>query len=81
MSLAARLSPKVSSSPRLRLASLKYLITTDPEAALREALPFEVRRELPASILRHLEIPIHDEGSYEVTTTCYDLSSTLAVVR
>ena len=53
-----------------RRSELKALIQADPEAALALAIPYELRRELPAAILEHLETPVSDYASYEMLVYC-----------
>ena len=54
-----------------RRPQLKSLIQEDPQAALAKAVPYELRRELPAPIIEHLETPISDYASYDLIH--YDL--------
>jgi hypothetical protein len=51
---------------RQRRVALGELIETNPEKALALAVPYEVRKQLPASIVRHLEERIAGQGRYEV---------------
>ena len=53
-----------------RRSEMKALIQEDPEAALALAIPYELRRELPAAILEHLETPVSDYASYDVLVFC-----------
>lgn len=53
-----------------RRATMKELVRRDPEAAIRAAIPFEVREKLPAEILGRIERPISGRGSFEVLVTC-----------
>ncbi|MBC9868925.1 MAG: PKD domain-containing protein [Opitutae bacterium] len=53
-----------------RRSELKSLIQVDPEAALAAALPYELRRELPAAIIEHLETPLSDHASYDLLVYC-----------
>lgn len=53
-----------------RRDAIAALIRRDPEAALRSALPFEVRAQLPPEILDRLETPVSGVGSYEVDVAC-----------
>lgn len=55
-----------------RKSELKSLIQVDPEAALAAAIPYDLRRELPAAILEHLETPVSDYASYELLVYCLD---------
>jgi hypothetical protein len=49
-----------------REAALANLIVTDPERALQLAVPYERRKVLPESILRHLEEPVSGMARYDV---------------
>ncbi len=53
-----------------RRSELKSLIQVDPEAALAAALPYDLRRELPAAIIEHLETPVSDHASYDLLVYC-----------
>ena len=55
-----------------RRSELKSLIQVDPEAALAAAIPYDLRRELPAAILAHLETPVSDYASYDMLVYCLD---------
>ncbi len=49
-----------------RRAALAVLIETDPEQALRLAIPYEQRKILPPEVARHLEEPVSGYGRYDV---------------
>jgi hypothetical protein len=49
-----------------REAALAALIVADPELALQLALPYERRKVLPESIVRHLEEPVSGMARYDV---------------
>ena len=55
-----------------RRSELKSLIQEDAEAALATAIPYELRRELPAAIVEHLETPVSDYASFELLVYCLD---------
>ena len=57
-----------------RRSVLKSLIQEDPEAALALAIPYELRRELPAAIIELLETPVSDYASYKLEVHCLDPS-------
>ena len=54
-----------------RRSELKALIQEDPEAALAAAIPYELRQELPAAILEHLETPVSDYASFDLLVACF----------
>jgi len=49
-----------------RRAEMRRLITTDPKEALASALPYRLRKELPASIAQELEQPVSGRGNFKV---------------
>jgi hypothetical protein len=49
-----------------RAEAMSHLIETDPQRALQEAVPFWMRRDLPASITQHLEQPVSGRGTFGV---------------
>jgi hypothetical protein len=55
---------------RARRAEMLRLIQTDPERALREAVPYAARKGLPAEILRELEQPVTASGQLTTTFRC-----------
>ncbi len=55
---------------RARRAAMKALIETDPRQALRLAVPYEVRRALPADVVALLERPVDAAAAYEVAVAC-----------
>jgi uncharacterized delta-60 repeat protein len=55
---------------RARRAELLRLIQTDPERALHQAVPYDVRRRLPAEIQRELEQPVSAAGTLTTTFRC-----------
>ena len=54
-----------------RRRSLKRLIETDPERALRMAIPEVARAGLPAEIVSELETPVSGAGEFEMIVSCY----------
>jgi len=62
----ARLEAEGVALARQRLAALTELILTDPEQALRHAVPPMIRRSLPAAVQALLETPINTRADYEV---------------
>lgn len=55
---------------RARRPVFQQLIATDPQAALAQAIPPELRASLPAEIAVHLEAPVSGTGRLSVTATC-----------
>ena len=53
-----------------RREALKQLIVADPEAALRQSVPYGVRRSLPPAVQKLLEEPVNAAGRYEVSIAC-----------
>ncbi|NNM28937.1 MAG: PKD domain-containing protein, partial [Akkermansiaceae bacterium] len=49
---------------------MKELIRRDPQRALAQAVPYEVRRKLPREVLQLLEEPVNVTGDIEVWITC-----------
>jgi uncharacterized delta-60 repeat protein/uncharacterized repeat protein (TIGR01451 family) len=49
-----------------RLAVMKRLIQTDPEAALAEALPYRVRKQLPPEIASRVEEAVSGSADFQV---------------
>ena len=56
---------------RERRETMKRLIETDPEKALRLAVSREARVGLPEEIVELLEVPVSDAGEFEKVVTCY----------
>ncbi len=55
---------------RQRRAAMKRLIETDPERALRNAVPDHVRDVLPPSVRKELETSLSGRGDYRVRAVC-----------
>ncbi len=55
---------------KARREALKELIIADPEAALRQSVPYGMRRALPPAVQELLEEPINAAGRYEVSIAC-----------
>lgn len=55
---------------RARREAMRTLIRENPERALREALPFARRSQLPAAVAALLEQPVSAAGSFEVLIAC-----------
>lgn len=53
-----------------RREALKALIQSDPEAALDRAVPYALRRDLPAPIVALLEIPVSRTADLDVEQAC-----------
>lgn len=53
-----------------RRAAMKALIREDPETAIREAVPYSVRKRLPPEIVALLEEPISVVATYKVGIAC-----------
>lgn len=53
-----------------RREALKALIQTDPKAALAQAVPYAVRRDLPAPIVALLETPVSTTADLDVHLAC-----------
>ncbi|HKS37297.1 MAG TPA: PKD domain-containing protein, partial [Verrucomicrobiae bacterium] len=51
---------------RQRRAALAALIETDPEEALRRAIPVRIRQELPPAVAQHLEERVNARGDLAV---------------
>ncbi len=49
---------------------MKAMIAADPRRALEAAVPYEVRRTLPAEILAKLETPVSGAGEFLVAIAC-----------
>jgi len=56
---------------RERRMTMRHLIETIPERALRMAISREERAELPEEIVEQLEVPISDAGEFEKVVSCY----------
>ena len=55
---------------KARAAAMKALIQQDPVAALRQALPADVRKSLPAQIAAVIEQPIKKAGTCALRLAC-----------
>ena len=56
---------------RERRMTMKHLIETDPEEALRMMVSKEARVGLPEEIVELLEVPVSDSGEFEKVVSCY----------
>ena len=54
-----------------RRIELKRLIESDPERALRAAIPVRLRERLPQEVQAQLEVPISAAGEFEMVANCY----------
>lgn len=55
---------------KTRREALKNLIQIDPQAALEKAVPYTVRRQLPAEIVEWLENPVSTTADLDVELAC-----------
>lgn len=53
-----------------RRAAMKELIRFNPQAALERAVPYSVRQQLPAEIVKLLEMPISTTADLDVEQAC-----------
>ena len=64
--LRADLLAKGEEMARARRVEMAALIRTNPEQAVRQALPYDLRRQLPESIQQMIEQPVRGRGNLKV---------------